>query len=77
MNRPLRFIAVIAGLTLIAAGGDWALGHAGAQQATALAPVTAPASSTGTSVSAERGSWYFPAQFVNQAKDIEAPVAAF
>jgi hypothetical protein len=23
------------------------------------------------------GSWYFPAQFVNQAKDIEAPVAAF
>ncbi len=77
MNRPLRFIAVIAGLTLIAAGGDWALGHAGAQQATAPTPVTAPTRPVVSTAPADPGSWYFPAQFVNQAKDIEAPVAAF
>ena len=37
MNRPFHFFGVLAGLALIAAGQDWALRNADAQQAMAPA----------------------------------------
>lgn len=77
MNRSFRFVAVLAGLILTTAGGDWILSHADAQQAKPSTPVTAPTRLAVTSALAERSSWYFPAQFVNQAKDIEAHLVAF
>jgi hypothetical protein len=52
-------------------------GNAGGQQVKTQTPVPTPTRPAVTAAPAERGSWYFPAQFVNQAKDIEAHVPTF